>query len=74
MRAIVIVPGRPETAGVFELPEPPESDGSVLVGLESEMRLADEYLISGRLVGAAVFSHIANVIHVAMKKLEEPED
>ncbi len=31
MRAIAIVPGRPETAGVIELPEPPESDGSVLV-------------------------------------------
>lgn len=31
MRAIAIVPGRPETAGVIELPEPPESDGSILV-------------------------------------------
>jgi threonine dehydrogenase-like Zn-dependent dehydrogenase len=31
MRAIAIVPGRPETAGVIDLPEPPASDGSVLV-------------------------------------------
>lgn len=31
MKAIAIVPGRPETAGVIELPEPPPSDGSVLV-------------------------------------------
>jgi threonine dehydrogenase-like Zn-dependent dehydrogenase len=31
MRAIAIVPGRPETAGVIDLPEPPYSDGSVLV-------------------------------------------
>ena len=31
MRAIAIVPGRPETAGVYDIPEPPKSDGSVLV-------------------------------------------
>ena len=31
MKAIAIVPGRPETAGVVELPEPPASDGSLLV-------------------------------------------
>lgn len=31
MRAIAIVPGRPETAAVIDLPEPPASDGSVLV-------------------------------------------
>ncbi len=31
MKAIAIVPGRPETAGVIDLPEPPASDGSVLV-------------------------------------------
>jgi len=31
MRAIAIVPGRPETAGLVELPEPPASDGSILV-------------------------------------------
>src|SRR5262245_44697331 len=31
MRAIAIVPGRPETAGVIDLPEPAVSDGSVLV-------------------------------------------
>ncbi len=31
MRAIAIVPGRPETAGVIELPEPPPSEGSILV-------------------------------------------
>jgi threonine dehydrogenase-like Zn-dependent dehydrogenase len=31
MKAIAIVPGCPETAGVIDLPEPPASDGSVLV-------------------------------------------
>jgi len=31
MKAIAIVPGRPETAGLVELPEPPASDGSLLV-------------------------------------------
>ncbi|MGH9230491.1 MAG: glucose 1-dehydrogenase [Acidimicrobiales bacterium] len=31
MRAIAVVPGQPETAGVIDLPEPPASDGSVLV-------------------------------------------
>ena len=31
MRAIAIVPGRPDTAGVIDVPEPPASDGSVLV-------------------------------------------
>jgi threonine dehydrogenase-like Zn-dependent dehydrogenase len=31
MRAIAIIPGRPETAGVIGLPEPPYSDGSMLV-------------------------------------------
>jgi glucose 1-dehydrogenase len=31
MKAIAIVPGRPETAAVIDLPEPPESDGSLLV-------------------------------------------
>jgi threonine dehydrogenase-like Zn-dependent dehydrogenase len=31
MRAIAISSGRPETAGVIDLPEPPVSDGSVLV-------------------------------------------
>jgi glucose 1-dehydrogenase len=31
LKAIAIAPGRPETAGVIELPEPPESDGSLLV-------------------------------------------
>jgi threonine dehydrogenase-like Zn-dependent dehydrogenase len=31
MRAVAIVPGRPETAGVIDVPEPPASDGSVLV-------------------------------------------
>ncbi len=43
MKAIAIVPGRPETAGLIELPEPPASDGSVLVrtrsiGTEALMR------------------------------------
>lgn len=31
MKAIAIVPGRRETAGVIDMPEPPLSDGSVLV-------------------------------------------
>lgn len=31
MKAIAVVPGRPETAGIIELPEPPLSDGSLLV-------------------------------------------
>jgi glucose 1-dehydrogenase len=31
MKAIAVVPGRPETAGVIDLPEPPASDGAVLV-------------------------------------------
>jgi glucose 1-dehydrogenase len=31
VRAIAVVPGRPETAGVIEVPEPPASDGSLLV-------------------------------------------
>jgi glucose 1-dehydrogenase len=31
MRAIAIVPGKPETAGVVDVPDPPASDGSVLV-------------------------------------------
>jgi threonine dehydrogenase-like Zn-dependent dehydrogenase len=31
LKAIAIAPGRPETAGVIELPEPPESEGSLLV-------------------------------------------
>jgi Alcohol dehydrogenase GroES-like domain len=31
LKAIAIVPGRPESAGVIDLPEPPASDGSLLV-------------------------------------------
>ena len=31
MKAIAIVPGRLETAGVIDMPEPRDSDGSVLV-------------------------------------------
>jgi threonine dehydrogenase-like Zn-dependent dehydrogenase len=31
MKAAGVIPGRPESASVLELPEPPESDGSVLV-------------------------------------------
>jgi threonine dehydrogenase-like Zn-dependent dehydrogenase len=31
LKAIALVPGRPETAGVIELPEPPRSDGSLLI-------------------------------------------
>ena len=40
---------------------------------EREMILADECLVRGD-EGAAVYSHIANVIHTAMKKLEELEE
>jgi glucose 1-dehydrogenase len=32
MKAIAVVPGRPETAAVVDLPEPPIEDGSILVG------------------------------------------
>ncbi len=35
MKAIAIVPGRPETAGLIDIPEPPASDGSVLVRTRS---------------------------------------
>ena len=35
MKAIAIVPGRPETAGLIDLPEPPARDGSVLVQTRS---------------------------------------
>ena len=38
------------------------------------MSLADEYLIRGDESGAAMHSHIANVIHAAMKELEELEE
>lgn len=31
MKAIAIVPGRPESAGVIDVPEPPTSDGALLV-------------------------------------------
>jgi threonine dehydrogenase-like Zn-dependent dehydrogenase len=31
VKAIAVVPGKPETAGVIDLPEPPISDGAVLV-------------------------------------------
>jgi threonine dehydrogenase-like Zn-dependent dehydrogenase len=31
MRAIAVSPGHPDTAGLIDLPEPPESDGSILV-------------------------------------------
>ena len=31
MRAIAVTPGHPDTAGLIDLPEPPESDGSILV-------------------------------------------
>lgn len=41
---------------------------------DREMRLADECLIRGDESGAAVYSHIANVIHAAMKELEELEE
>jgi hypothetical protein len=38
------------------------------------MILADECLPRGDESGAAVYSHIANVIHTAMKELEELEE
>lgn len=31
MRAMTVVPGKPDSAGVSEMPEPPESDGALLV-------------------------------------------
>jgi threonine dehydrogenase-like Zn-dependent dehydrogenase len=31
MRAIAVIPGRPDSAAVIDVPEPPESDGSILV-------------------------------------------
>jgi len=31
MKAIAIIPGRPDSAGVVEIPEPPATDGSILV-------------------------------------------
>ena len=31
VKAIAVTPGRPETAGVIDLPEPPEAHGSILV-------------------------------------------
>ncbi len=31
MRAIAVIPGQPDSAGVIDIPEPPLSDGSVLV-------------------------------------------
>jgi threonine dehydrogenase-like Zn-dependent dehydrogenase len=31
MKAIVIIPGRPDSAGVIDMPEPPVTDGSILV-------------------------------------------
>jgi hypothetical protein len=38
------------------------------------MILADECLVRGDESVAAVYSHIANVIHTAMKELEELEE
>jgi hypothetical protein len=38
------------------------------------MILADECLIRGDESGVAVYSHIVNVIHTAMKELEELEE
>ena len=42
--------------------------------IERDMILADECLIRGDESGAAVYSHIANVIHTAMKELEDLEE
>jgi hypothetical protein len=41
---------------------------------DHEMILADECLIRGDEGGAAVYSHIAKVIHTAIKDLEELEE
>lgn len=41
---------------------------------DREMILADECLLRGDESGAAVYSHIANVIQTAMKDLEELEE
>jgi hypothetical protein len=41
---------------------------------DREMILADECLLREDESGAAVYSHIANVIHTAMKELEELEE
>ncbi|MGI0042157.1 MAG: hypothetical protein ACRD47_00475 [Nitrososphaeraceae archaeon] len=41
---------------------------------DREMILADECLPRGDESGAAVYSHIANVIQTAMKELEELEE
>jgi hypothetical protein len=41
---------------------------------DREMILADECLVRGDESWAAVYSHIANVIHTAMKELEELKD
>lgn len=41
---------------------------------DREMILADECLIRGDESGAAVYSHIANVIHTAIKELEDLEE
>lgn len=41
---------------------------------DREMILADECLVRGDESGAAVYSHIANVIYTAMKELEELKD
>lgn len=63
MKALTVVPGRPDSAAVMELPEPPQSDGSVLVrthaigicGTDGEIAFqgygwpppGDEYLVLG---------------------------
>jgi hypothetical protein len=44
------------------------------LNISNEMILADECLVRGDESGAAVYSHIANVIHTAMKELEELEE
>jgi hypothetical protein len=41
---------------------------------DREMILADECLLREDESGAAVYSHIANVIHTAMRELEELEE
>jgi hypothetical protein len=41
---------------------------------DREMILADECLIRGDESGAAVYSHIANVIHAAINELEDLEE
>ncbi|MGH9976099.1 MAG: hypothetical protein ACRD8Z_09740 [Nitrososphaeraceae archaeon] len=48
--------------------------GTLSEYFDREMILADEYLIKGDESGAAMYSHVAKVIHAALKELEELEE